>query len=119
MNNDVRWKYIDTKKATKKAIEDYKKMKKLELILGSNLNEVDEVEKFRIEQKNEFLHWFEPAWESISQEEQLILKEFYMGENLKSGAGIKLQFKIPYSERQLHRLKDRAVADLSVLLFGK
>lgn len=117
--NSIIWNYIDTEKATIKAIEDYPNMKKLELILSADTDGASKLSTFRIQQNKEFLDWFEPGWHSLEDEERLILKEFYMTGNLKSGAGVRLQFKLNYSERQLHRIRGKAVAELSLILFGK
>ena len=116
---NIIWMYIDTQKATIKAIEDYPYIKKSELILSDYENNLNDFNSFRKQQTTEFLNWFEPAWLSLSEETQSILKEFYMAGNLKSGAGVRLQFKLNYSERQLHRIKEKAISELSKMLFGK
>jgi len=118
-NRNIIWKYIDTEKASIKALEDYQNMKKLQLILSTEATRTSDPNSYRIQQNKEFLEWFEPSWNALEDEEKLILKEFYMTGNLKSGAGIRLQLKLNYSERHLHRLRGDAIAKLSMMLFGK
>ena len=73
----------------------------------------------RYHQAAEYMAWFEPAWESLSNDEQLILDEFYNSGDLHSGACVRLQHRLLYSERQIHRKKDKAINRLSHMLFGK
>jgi hypothetical protein len=40
----------------------------------------------RYSQALEYMAWFEPTWSSMTNSEQYILSEFYMGDNRKSGA---------------------------------
>jgi len=72
----------------------------------------------RIKEIDAYLDWFEPAWCALSEEKRLILKEFYMMGNLKSGAGVRLQFKVNYSDRQIYRIKESALSELSISLFS-
>lgn len=115
----VMWNYIDTQKATIKVITDYKRLKKLENSYILENKSCNGAENHKIPKVIETLNWFEPAWNSLSKENQLILKEFYMNETLKSNAGVRLNLKLGYSERQIHRLKDKAMEELSFYLFGK
>ena len=119
MNKSIVWNYIDTEKATIKAMEDYKIMKKLHLLLSNDTDMSSDIHSFRNKRVKEYLEWFEPAWNYLDAEKRLILREFYMTGNLKSGAGIRLQFQLNYSERQLHRIRGRAIQELSMLLFAK
>ena len=118
MNNCI-WNYINAEDATVKVLSDYQKQRKLYAISSKeNLSNTSELDKFRYLQSKEFLDWFEPAWNCLSEQNKNILKEFYMKGNLKSGAGTRLQFSLNYSERQLHRIRACAVKELAFLLFG-
>lgn len=94
-------------------------MKNLESILSKNKASNIELDSFRLKRVNDYLNWFEPPWNALSEEQRMILTEFYMNDNLKSGAGVRLQFKCNYSERQLYRIKGDALLELSKYLFGK
>ena len=73
----------------------------------------------RYMQTVEYLRWFEPAWSIMTNTEKEILKEFYLGSNRRSGANQRLQKKLGYSERQIGRLRAKALSRLVLLLFGK
>lgn len=86
--------------------------------LVKSLNELDLLQE-RYRQAIEYMSWFEPAWGTLSDTEQKILREFYMGENRKSGATTRLQQELNFSERQIERLRSRALARLTHILFGR
>ena len=73
----------------------------------------------RYRQAVEYMSWFEPAWATLSNVEQQILREFYMGDNRRSGASARLQLELNYSEAHVERLRHKALSRLSHLLFGK
>jgi len=66
----------------------------------------------------EFMEWFKPAWKLLTNEEQDILHEFYMGGSLKSGATERLQKQMKYSSQHVERLRGRAFSRLTLLLYG-
>lgn len=72
----------------------------------------------RYSQAIEYMSWFEPAWSNLTDTEQLILREFYMGENQKSGATYRLINELNYSESHIERMRSKALRHLRILLFG-
>ena len=85
--------------------------------LASSLDKLDAMqERYRL--AIEYMGWFEPAWGSLTDIEQNVLREFYMG-NSVNGAAARLQQETCYSERQIYRIRDKTLARLSILLFGK
>ena len=62
--------------------------------------------------------WFEPAWSSLTDTEQHILSEYYMGDNQKSGATYRLMNELNYSESHVERLRSYALNHLRSMLFG-
>jgi len=72
----------------------------------------------RYQQARKFMDWFEPAWGYLSATEQLVLREFYMRDSLRSGATARLQVKLGYSERNVDRIRGRALGKLAKLLYG-
>jgi len=72
----------------------------------------------RYSQAIEYMAWFEPAWSSMTDTEQHILSEFYMGDNRKSGATYRLMSELSYSERKIEQMRSDALKHLRILLFG-
>lgn len=87
-------------------------------ILTVSLDKLDILQE-RYRQAIEFMGWFEPAWSSLTDEEQLILREFYTSGSQRSGATARLCTRLNYSESHVERLRNKALARLSLLLFGK
>ena len=74
--------------------------------------------KERYRQAQEYMEWFEPAWEELSEDERYVLETFYdEGDQTGSIYDICDHFNIERSSA--YNRKNRAVAHLSVLLFGK
>lgn len=65
------------------------------------------------------MEWFHPAWEALSEEEQFILKEFFVGENSKTEVVCNIGERLFLERAQVYRKKDKALAHLSLLLYGK
>lgn len=66
-----------------------------------------------------YMEWFLPAWNSLKKQDQKILCEFYMHEDRRSGASIRLQHALNYSERQIDRFRVGALEALALLLLGE
>ncbi len=66
----------------------------------------------------EYMAWFAPAWDMLTDMERHILREFYAGESCRSGACARLMISLNYSERHVERLRGRALRHLQLLLFG-
>lgn len=86
--------------------------------LVKSLDKLDVLQE-RYRQAVEYMSWFEPAWASLTDTEQRVLREFYMGGSLRSGASARLEQELCYSEAQVERLRRRSLSRLSLLLFGK
>jgi hypothetical protein len=87
-------------------------------MVAASLDELDVMQE-RYRQAIEYTGWFEPAWASLTDDEQLVLREFYMGENLRSGAGTRLEACLNYGRAQVDRCRSKALSRLSLLLFGR
>jgi hypothetical protein len=87
-------------------------------MLAASLDELDVMQE-RYRQAIEYTGWFEPAWASLTDDEQLVLREFYMGENQRSGAGARLEARLNYGHAQIERCRKKALSRLSLLLFGR
>jgi hypothetical protein len=67
----------------------------------------------------EYMSWFLPCWHQLEENQQRILQEMYMVEKQRTGALVRLQRELSYSESQIGRLKKKAVNNLAFLLYGK
>ena len=66
----------------------------------------------------EYMAWFEAAWGTLDDTEQHILREFYMSDNLRSGATSRLSEDLNFTERHVDRLRSKALRRLQLLLYG-
>lgn len=85
--------------------------------LAAQIDKLD-ILRVRYSQAIEYMAWFEPAWSSMTDSEQYILSEFYMGDNRKSGATYRLMVELNYSESHIERLRSNALNHLRSKLFG-
>ena len=85
--------------------------------LVAQLDKLD-ILRERYSQALEFMSWFEPAWSSLTDTEQHILSEFYLGDKQNSGATYRLMDELSYSESHVERLRSQAVSHLGCLLYG-
>ena len=66
----------------------------------------------------EYMSWFRPAWEVLTEKEKYILQEFYMIGTFRDGARNRLAEEFNYAERHIDRLRSKALQRLKILLFG-
>ena len=86
--------------------------------LLAGIDEID-VLKERYRQALEYMEWFRPAWEQLSEDERYVLDVFYMN-GAESGAGIDMIMRhFNIERRSAYNRKNRSLARLSVLLYGK
>ena len=83
-----------------------------------SLDKLDIIQE-RYRQAVEYMAWFESAWATLTDEEQLILTEFYASGDLRSGAGVRLEVKLNYGHATIDRLKFKALSRLALLLYGR
>ena len=86
--------------------------------LAAQIDKLD-VLRDRYSSAVEFMAWFEAAWGTLSDMDHRILREFYMGESMRSGANARLQSQLNYSEPYIEKLRHKALSRLSLNLFGK
>ena len=86
--------------------------------LAAQLDELDII-KERYRRALEYMEWFRPAWEELAETERIILTEYYMAGNQKSGATKRLELRLNYGHSQIDNLRSKALSRLTVLLFGK
>lgn len=74
----------------------------------------------RYERAAEYMAWFLPAWQMLSEQEQFVLSRFYMDDasrQVDSVGEICERFHI--ERTSAYKKKDRALSRLTLLLYGK
>ena len=84
-----------------------------------NIEEIDVI-KERYRQAVEYMDWFRPAWEQLTDEERYCLETFYGDSNgYGSSAACYIAEYLNIEQPTAYKRKNRALDRLTVLLFGK
>ena len=84
-----------------------------------NIDEIDII-KERYRQAVEYMDWFKPAWEELTDEERYCLEAFYGDSNTYgSSAAYYVAEYLNIEQPTAYKRKNRALDRLTVLLFGK
>lgn len=85
------------------------------------LNGIEEIDilKERYRQAKEYMEWFEPAWEQLTEDEHYVLETFYRDEDCQTGAVYDICDHFHIERSSAYNRKNRAIQHLAVLLFGK
>ena len=76
--------------------------------------------KERYRQAVEYMAWFLPAWEELSEDERYVLETFYDGSNEYGSSVIyKIAAHFHIEQSSAYNKKNRALHRLTILLFGK
>ena len=76
--------------------------------------------KERYRQAIEYMSWFRPAWEQLTDDERFLLESFYGDVNsYGSGAASYIASHFGIEQSSAYKRKNRALDRLTVLLFGK
>ena len=86
------------------------------------VNAIDEIDilKERYRQAVEYMDWFRPAWDQLTEDDRFVLDCFYRDGNAYGSYAaeyVASHFRIETASA--HRRKNRALAHLTLLLFGK
>ena len=85
-----------------------------------NIIEEIDVLKERFRQAMEYMDWFKPAWEQLSDDERYCLETFYGdGNTYGSNAAYYVSEYFKIEQSSAYKRKNRALDKLTVLLFGK
>ena len=95
------------------SVHDPKSGEKQILAVVDQINILEE----RYHEAQEYMEWFKPAWEQMTEEEQYILKTFYT-ENTY-GAVYLISDKLCIEAQTAYKRKNRALYKLQILLFGR
>jgi hypothetical protein len=83
------------------------------------INEID-VLKERYRQALEYMDWFQPAWDALTEDEQYVLKEFYLDDEQKQiDAVYNICDNFNIERSSAYNKKNRALQHLALLLYGK
>ena len=83
------------------------------------INEID-VLKERYRQALEYMDWFQPAWDALTEDEQYVLKEFYLDDEQKQiDAVYNICDHFNLERSSAYNKKNRALQHLALLLYGK
>lgn len=87
--------------------------------LAACIDEID-VLKERYRQALEYMNWFQPAWEALSEEERFVLQEFYLNvEHKQIQAVLNICDRFNIERSSAYNKKNRALQHLALLLYGK
>ncbi|MGN0322405.1 MAG: hypothetical protein ACI4DZ_04745 [Oliverpabstia sp.] len=76
--------------------------------------------KERYRQALEYMEWFKPAWDALSEDERFVLEVFYTGdEDFGSGVVYTVCQHFGIERSSAYNKKNRAVQHLALLLYGK
>ena len=83
------------------------------------IEEID-VLKERYRQAVEYMAWFVPAWEELTEDERYVLQTFYGEENQYGASAIyDICDHFGIERSSAYNQKNRALSHLAILLFGK
>lgn len=89
-----------------------------EIRLTAAIDEVD-VLRERYRQAKEYMEWFQPAWDTLSEDERFVLEQFYWEDDERYDALSEICDRFSIERTSAYKKKNRAVAKFALLLFGK
>ena len=144
----IMWRYLDKRSATIAAIKDFNNMKFIirdtgEEIRGvyesaagagspkahnptageeRTIKAIEEIDllRERYRQACEYMAWFQPAWDALSEDDRFVLDTFFCSCNeYGSGAADVVADHFSIERSSAYRKKSRALENLTTLLYGK
>lgn len=73
----------------------------------------------RYAQAKAYMEWFQPAWDALDEDEQYVLRTFYLDSASKSDAVEYICDHFHVERTTAYNKKNKALTRLSILLFGK
>ena len=86
--------------------------------LAARIDEID-VLKERYRSAVEYMAWFRPAWEELSEDDRYILRAFYGAEERQNDVIGNLCNHFHIERTSAYNRKNRALTRLAILLYGK
>lgn len=91
----------------------------VETRLAASLDEID-VLKERYRRALEYMEWFGPAWDALTEDEQFILTELFLRKGIsKTEAILNIGEHLHIERSWVYKKKDQAMERLTLLLYGK
>ncbi|GHU51805.1 hypothetical protein AGMMS49975_06380 [Clostridia bacterium] len=86
---------------------------------AASLDEID-VLKERYRRALEYMEWFRPAWDALTDDEQFILTEFFLREDISKTEVIgNVSDRLHIERSWVYKKKDAVLTRLPLLLYGK
>ena len=82
------------------------------------IEEID-ILKERYRQAAEYMAWFLPAWEELSEDERYVLETFYSDSESQTSAVYSICDRFGIERSSAYNKKNRALGRLVTLLYGK
>ena len=83
------------------------------------IEEIDVIRE-RLRQAKEYMAWFQPAWDALSDDDQFVLDAFFSGGNeYGAGAADTVAEHFCIERASAYRKKNRALDNLTTLLYGR
>ena len=74
----------------------------------------------RYRRAEEYVAWFLPAWQMLSEQERFVLSRFYMDDESKQVDSVgEICERVHIERTSAYKKKDRALSRLTLLLYGK
>ena len=73
----------------------------------------------RYAQAKAYMEWFQPAWDALEEDEQYVLRTFYLDSVSRCDAIEAICDHFHVERSTAYNKKNKALSRLSVLLFGK
>lgn len=89
-----------------------------EIRLTAAIDEID-ILRERYRQAKEYMEQFQPAWDTLSEDERFVLEQFYWEDDERYDALSEICDRFSIERTSAYKKKNRAVAKLALLLFGK
>lgn len=86
--------------------------------INKGIGEID-VLKERYRQAMEYMAWFLPAWEELSEDERYVLATFYSDEERQTDSIYDICDRFQIERSSAYNRKNRALGKLVTLLYGK
>ncbi|WP_340083787.1 hypothetical protein MHB50_11175 [Siminovitchia sp. FSL H7-0308] len=87
--------------------------------IAHTIDKID-VLKERLRQALEYMDWFQPAWDELTEDEQFVLHEFYMvEEQSQTSAVYNICDRFNIERSSAYNKKNRTLERLTLLLYGK
>ena len=82
------------------------------------IEEID-VLRERFRQAQEYMAWFQPAWDALSEDDRYTLDTFYHDQEYGTGAADTVASYFGIERASAYRKKARALDNLTTLLYGR